>query len=751
VEEGHKTESAVDPPAQGDAAPDQAPATPRDDTAERADLVLATASAALLFAVLPVVLGVFTLLASNPAPTAVVLAVGGGSLIAAVALGLATRRRSLGLDALFAADLGAVALIAVVVASSGRYDSPYVELFLLAVVHAAAFQPRLRAIALILVAVLAYLVPSAARSATSSRDAADAVVPTLTFLLAGGLILAAAERLRLQRDVWVERADAARRQADQDPLTGLGNYRLFWRTVEREVARVRRHGGPFSLVLLDLDRFKAVNDDLGHRAGDEVLARVGHALSGAVRREDVVCRHGGDEFAVVAVYAGSEEADQLAGRLVDAVTGAGAVDRHRVTATAGWATFGVHAETVEELVLQADGAMRAAKRRGRRSASERAVGAPQAGPSVREPLPAARSGSADVEQVALLGNLARALAAARDERTAIETAVAHLVGAVDAEIVAAARLDRGGGQLEVVSFAGPRGLWPPMAQPAGAGILGAVVAGEHPVVVGDVRDDPRYIGFPELPDVRSELAVPVFDRGQLWGVLNLESDRVDAYTHDDLHLVQAVAVQLARALACVWAFSQITDDGPLTRAYELAAAVQERGDECWRVADLAWRLGRELGLAGEDLEALYLAALFHDVGTVGVPAGLMVKPGRLTDQELALVHEHPVIGERMLRPLPRLRRAASVVRHEHERFDGTGYPDGLAGEDIPLGSRALLACDAYVAMTAPRAFRPAMGYAEALAELRRAAGSQLDPEIVSALLRLLEPGKVEPAPTQETV
>jgi response regulator RpfG family c-di-GMP phosphodiesterase len=301
-----------------------------------------------------------------------------------------------------------------------------------------------------------------------------------------------------------------------------------------------------------------------------------------------------------------------------------------------------------------------------------------------------------------------------------------------------------------VAFAGPRALALPRMQAADAGILGAVVAGEQPVLVADVRRDERYIGLPELPDVRSELAVPVFERGELWGVLNLESDRADAYTQDELHLVQAVSVQLGRALAAVWALSQIGDDGPAVRAYELAAAV-EPGDECWRVADLAWRLGRELGLEGEDLESLYLAALFHDVGTVGVPASLMSKPGRLTDQELALVHEHPVIGERMLRPLPRLNRAASVVRHEHERFDGRGYPDGLSGEEIPLTSRALLACDAYVAMTSARPYRPARGYAEALAELHQAAGSQLDPKIVAALLRLLEPGKSQPAPTTETV
>jgi diguanylate cyclase (GGDEF)-like protein len=711
-------DSAVEPPVPRDAEPMDPAAVPQPD------LDLASASAALLFAVLPIVLGVFALATPDVLPTAVVLAVGGASLITALALGLAARRRLLGLDALFAADLWAVALVAVVVAFSGRYHSPYVELYLLAVVHAAAFQPRLRVIVLILAALLAYLAPAAAITGIASGNVADAVIPSLTIVLAASVIHAAAERLRRQRDAWAGREAAARQLADQDPLTGLGNYRLFWRTIEAEVARVRRHGGAFSLVLLDLDRFKAVNDDLGHQAGDEVLQRVAHGLSGALRLEDVICRHGGDEFAVVAVQAGPGEASQLADRLVDAVAEAGVVDGHRVTATAGWATFGVHAESVEDLVLHADDAMRTAKRGGRRTMPARSVAASARRPPGEELVSAGRSGGGEAERLTLLASLSRALATARDERTAIETAIAHLVGAVDAEIVAAARLNRDDDRLEIVTFAGPRALAPPLTQPAGAGILGAVAAAERSVLVGDVRDDPRYIGLPELPDVRSELAVPVFDRGELWGVLNLESDRVDAYGDDDLRLMRAVSVQLGRAFACVWALARLNEDGSVVRAYELAAVVQERGEECWRVADLAWRLGRELGLANEDLESLYLGGLFHNVGTVGVPATVLLKPGRLTDRELALLREHPVIGDRMLRSLPRMRRAASVVRHAHERFDGRGYPDGLEGEQIPLASRALLACDAYVAMTSERTFRPPMGYADAVAEAASPAGAE---------------------------
>jgi len=238
-------DTAVDPPVPGDAGqPEPAgPLQPEPAGLLEPDLGLASASAALLFAVVPIVLGVFALATPDAPPTSVVLAVGGASLITAVALGLAARRRLLGLAELFAADLWAVALIALVVAFSGRYRSPYVELYLLAVVHAAAFQPRVRVITVILAAMLTYLVPAAAITGISPADVADAVIPSLTIALAAGVIHAAAERLRRQRDAWAEREAAASRLADQDPLTGLGNYRLFWRTVEAEVARARRHGG----------------------------------------------------------------------------------------------------------------------------------------------------------------------------------------------------------------------------------------------------------------------------------------------------------------------------------------------------------------------------------------------------------------------------------------------------------------------------------------------------------------------------
>jgi diguanylate cyclase (GGDEF)-like protein len=174
----------------------------------------------------------------------------------------------------------------------------------------------------------------------------------------------------------------------------------------------------------------------------------------------------------------------------------------------------------------------------------------------------------------------------------------------------------------------------------------------------------------------------------------------------------------------------------------LAAALEARdgytGEHSDDVRDLsvavAWRLGLDARATGE-VEAV---ALLHDIGKIGVPDHVLHKPGPLSGEEWLLMREHPVIGERILRPLPGLSAVATAVRHEHENWDGTGYPDGLAGDAIPLPSRIVLACDAYHALVSDRPYRGAMDADHARAELRRGAGSQFDPGVVEALLACVD-------------
>jgi HD-GYP domain-containing protein (c-di-GMP phosphodiesterase class II) len=137
-----------------------------------------------------------------------------------------------------------------------------------------------------------------------------------------------------------------------------------------------------------------------------------------------------------------------------------------------------------------------------------------------------------------------------------------------------------------------------------------------------------------------------------------------------------------------------------------------------------------MGLVADELDLLRQAGELHDIGKVAIPDSILSKPGPLDEEEWVFVRQHPVVGERIISAAPALAQVAKLVRASHERFDGTGYPDGRIGEEIPLGARIIAVCDAYDAMIGPRPYRLGMSDEVALAELRRCAGEQFDPAIV---------------------
>jgi diguanylate cyclase (GGDEF)-like protein len=155
------------------------------------------------------------------------------------------------------------------------------------------------------------------------------------------------------------------------------------------------------------------------------------------------------------------------------------------------------------------------------------------------------------------------------------------------------------------------------------------------------------------------------------------------------------------------------------------------------VAQLAEAVGRHLGLEGEALDHVRVAAELHDVGKVAIPDAILNKPGPLDDDEWAFMRRHTLIGERIVAAAPALGTVAKLVRASHERWDGDGYPDRTAGEDIPLGARIVAVCDAYDAIVADRAYRRGRSAAEALDELERCAGAQFDPAVVAAFAAVL--------------
>ena len=156
------------------------------------------------------------------------------------------------------------------------------------------------------------------------------------------------------------------------------------------------------------------------------------------------------------------------------------------------------------------------------------------------------------------------------------------------------------------------------------------------------------------------------------------------------------------------------------------------------VARLSVRLGRHVGLRREELYEIHLAGLLHDIGKIAVPDEILMKPGRLTEEEMRQVQAHVEWSWNILAPITMLGSVALMVRHHHERYDGKGYPDRLSGEAIPLGARIMAVADMFVAMTEDRPYRKGLPIELAVAELHRVAGSQVDPALVTAFLACLE-------------
>jgi diguanylate cyclase (GGDEF)-like protein len=186
---------------------------------------------------------------------------------------------------------------------------------------------------------------------------------------------------------------------------------------------------------------------------------------------------------------------------------------------------------------------------------------------------------------------------------------------------------------------------------------------------------------------------------------------------------------------------QIADPAQAAVIEALANTLLERdrytGEHSEDVVELVRGVGRQLGMPEREIETIAAAALLHDIGKVAIPDTVLHKPGALTDAEWELMREHPVIGERILAAVPGMSRIAKIVRHEHEHWNGAGYPDRLLGDDIPMGSRIILACDTYSAITTDRPYRKARSHSEAIAELARCAGTQFDPKVTEALIGCL--------------
>lgn len=511
------------------------------------------------------------------------------------------------------------------------------------------------------------------------------------------------------------------RRARRDPLTGLLNRGEFHDRLATSVARTTGHGAPsLSLVVVDLDHFKSVNDLGGHSAGDRLLRATAAALTAVCRTSDDAFRIGGDEFALLLPGCGAEDAAAIAARAAEAI------NRLDGSAGAAWgvATIPTDAVTREGLLAVADASMY--ERKGHRS---------KATSLLRRD---ARS------RLEVASSLAMRLTSLEEPREIAQTVVDELHSAFGYYLAVINRLDDDG-FLRVVAGAGrlteDDTEYLVREQPVSSGVNGRVARTGKLSLVDDTRLDPDYISVSPSVDPGSELSVPIHVDGRVWGLLNLEQMATHSFDEYDVMLANAVVAQTGAALhRCILveemerSFS--TTLGALCDALETKDAYT--AFHAAEVAMLALSTAEELGLDQTSQRAMRYCALLHDIGKIGIRSDILSKPGKLTPKEYREIQEHSAIGAALLARIPPLEQIAPLVRAVHERWDGTGYPDHLAGQEIPIAARIVAVCDAWHAMRADRPYRKALGHNEALGELTRGAGSQFDPGVVRAFIKTIE-------------
>jgi len=416
----------------------------------------------------------------------------------------------------------------------------------------------------------------------------------------------------------------AQEQAITDGLTGVKTHRFFMEGLNTEWRRATRVGRDFSLLLLDLDKFKFVNDYFGHLEGDTILQRVGRILEQNVRRSDVVARYGGDEFVVLMPETNMQQAYMLGDKLRHWLASDPLLREKRITASVGIATYPQHATAPQELIQIADASMYLAKNQG--------------------------------------GNTI--VSADRYKRSEQKQWQRHVLEAY----------------------------------------LGVTI--KRLFATGPEAFEQVYRRLEQVVDSLGALA--------------------------DGKAVPPPVLETVTALA-----------------FALDAKNHYTQGHSQNVARYCLQVARHLDLSDQEMEELRLAAVLHDVGKLGVPDRLLVKPGPLDPEELETMKQHSTLGSRLLEPLRTVQNVQKIIRHHHERWDGTGYPDGLAGEEAPLASRLIAIADAYDTMITERTYQHSRSRREAFEELRRCAGSQFDPKLVETFLESV--GAAEPQGEQPPV
>ena len=521
-----------------------------------------------------------------------------------------------------------------------------------------------------------------------------------------------------------------------DTVTDVANRRAFESHLQNSLLDWGQLGSPFSVLLCDIDHFKRVNDVYGHPAGDALLRNIASRILGCVRKNDVVARFGGEEFAVILRKARAAEAARVAESIREAI-GSPAfrfeANETNVTISIG-ASESMEADTAETIVQRADAALYESKAAGRNCChvhdggrSALVVGANR---SPRKGNESPRTRSSD-RQYDIKNSKIMII---DDEEVNVLVVKKHLKAAgyhdfvVTTDSTAAFQLIR---------------------------------SSQPDVVLLDIRM-PHIDGLEILRQIRSDLAmkaIPVLiltsstDHNTKLSALNggandfltkpldvnelvvrVQNSLTMKSQHDQLALYSKHLEREVQAQTSEIAASRMEAIHCLARAAECRD--DNTGAHIMRVGKYAAIVADELGMDAEFVKLIECAAQLHDVGKIGIPDSILRKPGPLTDTEFDVMRGHASLGLQILAECrsPVMRLAASVAHAHHEKWDGSGYPRGLANKEIPMEARITALADVFDALSTARPYKDAIQLEDCISIIQQGRGNHFDPAVVDAFL-----------------
>jgi HD-GYP domain-containing protein (c-di-GMP phosphodiesterase class II) len=332
-----------------------------------------------------------------------------------------------------------------------------------------------------------------------------------------------------------------------------------------------------------------------------------------------------------------------------------------------------------------------------------------------------------------------------DTREIRKRAIEAATRLVDTETGSLLLLDRETGELYFEVALGDKGLkLNEIRLEKGQGIAGWVAMHEEPVIIHDVNSDPRFYGDADKKSefvTKDMLCVPVRTKDRTIGVLQAINKRDGRFDDNDLEMLGTLANQVAVAVENATLYKELKETFYGT-AEALAETIEKRdpytGGHTKRVMEYSIAIGRYMELDSEAIENLKLSAILHDIGKIGVRDSVLLKQDKLDDEEFKTMNRHTSYGAEILHHVKQLREVIPGVWGHHEKIDGTGYPQGLKGDEIPLTARIIAVADTFDAMTTDRPYRKGLTNETAFEELKRCSGTQFDGEVVEAFVQAWE-------------